>query len=142
MNAIPPRWQEPLRFGHNGYEIVQLAPPQRQGVYCALVLGMLAELEVAALGHYTESAGALYYLGHALRRAEYETGFLHDPEVFEVPTEVWLSAAYHRQLAEILRRGRPRVDLTRHVELTSPPQALAAAGLRREVQAPAGSCEL
>jgi gamma-glutamyltranspeptidase/glutathione hydrolase len=146
MNAIPPRWQEPLRYPHNGYEIVQLAPPERQAVFCSLVLGILAELDVTSLGHYSESAEALYYLSHALRRAAWEAGLLNDPEIFETPTETFLSQAYHQALAGILRLSKPKVDLTKHVELTSGPNALAAAGVTAKAgdkpDQPAGSCEL
>lgn len=142
MTAVPPRWGEPLRFNHRDYEIVQMAPPQRQGVFCALVLGILEALDVASLGHYTESADTLYYLAHALRRAEYETGFLNDPEIFEVPTDVWLSPEYLRGQAEILRGSKPKVDLTKHVELLAPPHSLEAAGLHLDPEPPAGSCEL
>ena len=68
MSAIPPRWGEGTRYRHGDYEIVQLSPPERQAVFCALVLGILEHLDVRSLGHYTESAEALYYFGHALRR--------------------------------------------------------------------------
>jgi gamma-glutamyltranspeptidase/glutathione hydrolase len=142
MTAIPPRWGEPLRFTHRGYEIVQMAPPQRQGVFSALVLGILEHLDVASLGHYTRSAETLYYLAHALRRAEFETGLLNDPLIFDVPTDVWLSADFQRQQAELLRRSKPTVDLTKHVELVSPPNSLAAAGLHKDPNPPTGSCEL
>lgn len=142
MSAIPPRWGEPLRFTHRGYEIVQMAPPQRQGVFSALVMGILEHLDVASLGHYTRSPETLYYLAHALRRAEFETGLLNDPEIFDVPTDVWLSADFQRQQAELLRRSKPTVDLTKHVEFVSPPNSLAAAGLHKESKPPTGSCEL
>jgi gamma-glutamyltranspeptidase/glutathione hydrolase len=142
MDAIPPRWGDPLRYAHRGYEIVQMAPPQRTGVYSALVLGILEHLDVASLGHYTESPESLYYLAHALRRAEFETGMLHDPEIFDVPTDLWLSSDFQRQQAELLRRSKPTVDLTRHVELVAPPHSLAAAGLQKDQKPPTSSCEL
>lgn len=43
------------------------------------MLGVLAELGTARKGHYSESA-------HALRRAQFETGFLNDPQVFDAGT--------------------------------------------------------
>jgi gamma-glutamyltranspeptidase/glutathione hydrolase len=52
-----------------------------------------------------------------------------------------MSPEYHGFLADILRRSMPKVDLTRHVELSAPPGSLAAAGLRQPEQ-PVGSCEL
>ena len=85
MTATPPRWQDPMRWAYKGYEIVQPAPPERQGLFCNLVLGMLNHLDITKLGHYTESAETLYYFAHALRRAEFELGLLSDPEQFGVP---------------------------------------------------------
>ena len=143
MNATPPRWQEPLRYPHRGYEIVQLAPPERQAVFCALVLGILRELDVTSFGHYADSPEALYYMAHALRRAEFETGMIHDPEFFEDASQVLTSPDYHRMLAEILRQSRSKIDLSKHVQLTSGPIALAAAGAApKKPEQPAGSCEL
>jgi gamma-glutamyltranspeptidase/glutathione hydrolase len=128
MDAIPPRWGEGLRYQHRGFEIIQLSPPEGTGVRSALVLGILDALGVASLGHYTESAEALYYIAHALRRADYETGFLNDPEIFDDPSETLLSPDLHAFLAEVIRRSRPKIDLTNHVKLVAGPTALAAAG--------------
>ena len=82
LSSNPPRWGEPMRYAYRDHEIVQLAPPERQGVFCNMVLGILKHLDIAALGHYSESADSLYYMAHALRRAEFELGQLHDPEFF------------------------------------------------------------
>ena len=130
MSSNPPRWDEPIRYRHKGYEIAQATPPQRQAVYCALVLGMLRHLDVSSLGHYTESADSLYYMGQALRRADFECGLLNDAKFFDVPLEVWLSDEYHASLATILKRSRPKagVDLTEHVLLSSDPALRLAFG--------------
>jgi len=140
MNAIQPRWGEGLRYRHRDVEIVQLSVPERQGVFCSIVLGVLAHLDLPSLGHYTESAEALYYFGHALRRASYETGALNDPMTFEDPTETLMSSEFHALLADILRRSKPKTGLAEHVRLTSVPNSLAAAG--GTPKQPAGSCEL
>ena len=86
-----------------------------------MVLGMLSHLDITKLGHYTESAESLYYMAHALRRAEFELGLLSDPEQFEVPIDTWTSDEFHAHLAAILKKSRPKpgVDLTRHVQYTS-----------------------
>jgi gamma-glutamyltranspeptidase/glutathione hydrolase len=130
MSSNPPRWDEPIRYRHKGYEIAQATPPQRQGVYCALVLGMLRHLDVSSLGHYTESAQSLYYMGQALRRADFECGLLNDAKFFDVPLEVWLSDQFHADLATILKRSRPKagVDLTEHILLSSDPALRLAFG--------------
>lgn len=149
LTANPPRWSEPLRYTHKGYEILQATPPQRQAVYCALVLGILRHVDISALGHYTESADSLYYMGQALRRADFECGLLNDPQFFDVPLEVWMSDEYHASLATILKRSRPRagVDLTRHVQLTTDPALAHAFGWAsstsdQQFKSPPGSCEL
>ena len=146
MTANPPRWQEPMHYHHRGYGILQYYPPERTGVFTALVLGILSHFDLQGMGHYTRSAETLYVLAHALRRASWELGLLNDPQVFDVPLEQWLSAEYQGYLAEIIRRSRPRVDLTNHIRVTSGNLALAAAGLPtaegRGSHTQAGSCEL
>jgi gamma-glutamyltranspeptidase/glutathione hydrolase len=149
MTATPPRWQEPMRWMYKEYEIVQPAPPERQGLFCSIVMGMLNHLDITRLGHYTESAESLYYMAHALRRAEFELGLLWDPEHFDVPMETWTSDAFHAHLAEIVKRSRPKpgVDLTRHVQFTSAKANLQAFGWSTQgppatPKQPAGSCEL
>lgn len=149
LSSNPPRWTEPARHTHKGYEILQPAPPERQGVYCSIVLGMLRHLDVSSLGHYSESAESLYYMAHALRRADFELGHLHDPQFFETPLDVWMSDDYHAQLAGILKRSLPKrgVDLTRHIELTTAKAQLQAFGWAAEAaegkpKQPPGSCEL
>jgi gamma-glutamyltranspeptidase/glutathione hydrolase len=156
LSSNPPRWDEPVRYRHKGYEIAQATPPQRQGVFCALVLGMLRHLDVSSLGHYTESADSLYYMGQALRRADFECGLLNDAKFFDVPLEVWMSDEYHASLATILKRSRPKagVDLTEHVLLSSDPALRLAFGWGptnsgdkprpsgQQYNTPPGSCEL
>src|SRR6185295_7064364 len=149
LTSNPPRWGEPMRYRYRDHEVVQLAPPERQGVFCNMVLGILKHLDIASLGHYTESADSLYYMAHALRRAEFELGQLHDPEFFGVPLDVWTSDEFHAGIAKILKTTRPKsgVDLTRHVELTTARANLQAfgwssSGPGTRPPQPAGSCEL
>ena len=110
------------------------------------MLGILRHLDLPSIGHYAKSADALYYFAHALRWAEFEMGYLWDPKMFEVPTDLWLSDDHHRYVAHLLKRSRPKVDLTEHVKVTSGKPAMVAAGL--PVGAPdkpptyRGSCEL
>lgn len=146
LSASPPRWLDPLRWKHRGHEILQLAPPERMGVFTAMVLGILDTLDVRASGPPSRSAESLYFMASALRWAEFELGYLHDPQVFDCPVEIWLSRDHHRSVAEILRRSRPKVDLTEHVRVTAGIPALAAAGLptaaSRAIAPVTGSCEL
>ncbi|HVV76749.1 MAG TPA: gamma-glutamyltransferase [Mycobacteriales bacterium] len=141
MKQIPPRWDNGLRWKHRDFEILQPSPPERQGVYCALVLGILRHLDVTSYGHYTESPEALYFMTHALRRAAHETGFMNDPEVWSDPTETLMSDDLHAAFAAIIRNSLPKADMTEHIKLTMGPNALSTAGGSASKQ-PAGSCEL
>jgi len=146
LKAIPARWQEPLRWKHREHEVLQLAPPERTGVFSALVLGILDALGVRSAGPPSRSADGLYAMASALRWAEFELGYLHDPELFGCPVETWLSADHHKRIAAVLTGSRPRVDLTEHVRVTAGNPALAAVGLPTAVPGKAhpvtGSCEL
>lgn len=119
LASVEPRWCGGTRFSHRGYEVVQQSPPQMQAVQCAIVLGILRELDITSLGHYSESAEALYYMAHALRRARLEVGHVNDPLIFEDPSATLMSPDYHRLLADVLLHSRPKIDLTRHVQLQS-----------------------
>jgi gamma-glutamyltranspeptidase/glutathione hydrolase len=146
MTAIPPRWDEPLQYEYDDYEIIQFGPPQRQGLFTAYVLTVLNQLNIKSLGHYTQSAETLYYFAHAMRRAEFELGMLHDPKDFGVPVDIWMSRDFLRKAAEILKQSKPRVDLTEHVIATSGNPPLVAAGIQTGVPTVPptykGGCEL
>ncbi|MCP4165178.1 MAG: hypothetical protein GY759_04695 [Chloroflexi bacterium] len=146
MTAIPPQWVDPLRYEHRGDEVIQYYPPQRTGVFSALVLGILKQFDLESLGHYTETAEALYVMAHALRYAHWELGMLRDPAVFEVPVDRWLSSEFHAIVADIIWRSRPKKDLSDHVRIVTGNAALAAGGISpiatNAQHQPSGSCEL
>jgi len=150
LTAVPPRWQDPLRYRVGNREVVQLPPPERTGLTCAFFLGLLQKMEVTKLGSPLESAEALYLWAHALRWADWELCRVQDPVLFEVPSDVWLSPEYHAQIARIIKGGQPKIDLTEHVRLTAGIPGLTAAGIGPAPAAPPtaspqpslGSCEL
>ncbi|MFH8558378.1 gamma-glutamyltransferase [Streptomyces celluloflavus] len=139
LTAIPPRWSAGYRWEHNGHTVVQQSPPERQGVFCRIVLGILQELDIVSLGHWSQSAEALYYLAHALRRASLETGLLNDPAVFDDASAAMTSKQLIAGFADILRHAKARVDLTEHVRLVRGNPAVAASGAAEQ---PVGNCEL
>jgi gamma-glutamyltranspeptidase / glutathione hydrolase len=144
MTATPPRWGDPVRYPHRGYEIAHLPLPQRQGVFCALVLGILDN--VAKSYGPVDAADSVYAMAHALRMAQDLCGFVNDPQIFNVPLATYLDPAFHRALAQLIDRSRPKVDLRDHVRKTWGPARLAAAGVpysrNGPAKQPAGSCEL
>jgi gamma-glutamyltranspeptidase/glutathione hydrolase len=139
LSANPPRWTEPMRFTHRGHDVVQLFPPERQGVFCALVLGVLDHLDITRLGLPADSAEAMFMLAHTLRRAVSDVNLVGDPHCFGEVASTLMDPDYHRHVASLVRGQRPSVDLTQHVRLMRGPGALDAAGAHR---APTGSCEL
>ena len=141
MTANPPRWQEPLRFNHRGHEIVALSPPERQGAYCALVLGVMDALGVTGMQPF--GADHVFSMAHALRLGDQAAGFLHDPLYFGAAADVMMDPDYHRSLARLIEAGRSRVDLTEHVRLTHGNAAFHASGWNSaRSKAPVGSCEI
>lgn len=147
LTAVPPRWQEPLRYRVGDREVVQLPPPERAGVSSAFFLGVLQQMEVARVGPPAESAEALYLWAHALRWVEWEIARIQDPLLFDVPLDEWLSPEHHAYVARVIKRGQPRVDLTEHVRLTAGRVGMAAAGAGEAPPPVApeptlGSCEL
>jgi gamma-glutamyltranspeptidase/glutathione hydrolase len=146
MTAVPPRWVEPLRYRFRDSEIVQLNLPERTGVVSAMFLGVLEQLGIGSMGHYSQSPETLYYMAHALRWVNWEIGMLHDPELFDAPMDLLLSKEKHKLIADTIRRTRPKIDLTEHVRLISGNPAMAAAGMPTAgpstPPASAGSCEL
>lgn len=141
MPGRPVKWAEGLRWEHKGSAVVQQSPPERQGVYCAMVLGIIEAAGITDLGHYSESPEALYYFSHALRRAAWETGVLNDPLTHGEPAPHLLDPEYLATIAKILKQNLTKIDLTEHVKLTSGPLAMRASQTGASKQ-PAGSCEL
>lgn len=150
MTETPPRWVEPLRFRHNEYEIVTLGPPQAQGFFTAVALGVLKHLGIRDM--QPGSAEHWWAMGHALRQGSRHWEYAQDEEIYEVPREAVLDDDYHAHLARLIRGSRPKVDLSDHIRLAGDgdggPHAafLGAPGkprlMPRDEKQPAGSCEL
>ena len=120
MNETPPRWIEPVRFGHHDHEIVSLALPQQQGIFCSVVLGILRHLNVRSMKPF--GAEHLFYMSHALRWGLYHCGYLGDPVVADYGAAQLLDDDLHASIAKLIRGLRPKIDLTEHVRLTRSPR--------------------
>ena len=141
LTANPPRWQSPLRFAHRGHEIIGLAPPERQGAFCAMVLGILDHAGISDMEPF--GADYVFTMAHALRLAEQACGFLHDPLVAGDAASVLMDPAYHAQQAKLILASRAHVDLTDHVRVTRGRAAIAASGWNSAARKPpVGSCEI
>jgi gamma-glutamyltranspeptidase / glutathione hydrolase len=152
MRETPPRWVEPIRYRHHGYEIVSLGPPQAQGLYVGVVLGVLRHLGIRDIA--PGSAEYFWAMGHALRQGGRHWEYAQDEAIYGVPRDEILDDSYHAHLAKMIQKSRPKVDLSEHVRLTegaistadvmsnySGTGAKALSG-KSEVRQPSGSCEI
>ena len=106
------RWHEPVRFRYRGHELLGAPPPETGGLYCGFVLGVLEQLDLAALGPWPDSPRALATIARVLTAADEHARYAADPEAFDLPTELILSPEYCALQARLLERSFPTVDLT------------------------------
>ena len=62
----------------------------------AMFLGVMEQLGIGSMGHYSQSPETLYYMAHALRWVNWEIGMLHDPTLFDAPMDLLLSKEKHK----------------------------------------------
>ena len=96
------------------------------------------------------SAEHIYFMAHALRHGLRHYEYANDPKMQGVPLDVLLDDDYHASLAKLIKGSMPKVDLTKHTQLTKgtvPPgfgfvhPGVPTSGSSRPKQPP-GSCEL
>jgi gamma-glutamyltranspeptidase/glutathione hydrolase len=56
-------------------------------------------------------------MGHALRQAVRHWEYAQDDSIYGVPRDEILDDGYHAHLATMIRKSRPKVDLTEHIRL-------------------------
>jgi gamma-glutamyltranspeptidase/glutathione hydrolase len=152
MTETPPRWVEPVRFQHNEYEVVCLGPPQAQGFFTGVALGVLKHLGIRDME--PGSAEHWWAMGHALRQGARHWEYAQDDQIYDVPRDEVLDDGYHAHLARMIRGSRPKVDLSEHIRLAGDGTAggdfMSAFGggggkprlMPRENRQPSGSCEI
>ena len=144
MTETPPRWIDPLRIPHNEFEIIGLGAPQGQGLFIAMVLGILRHLDIRKVE--PGSAEHVFYMAHALRFGLYHLGFAGDTQVVaDYAVQQLLDDDFHRAAAKLIKGLRPKVDLSEHVKLTSRPggpNAGIPGGASAEDRQHSGSCEI
>jgi gamma-glutamyltranspeptidase/glutathione hydrolase len=148
MTETPPRWVEPVRFQHNEFEIVTLGPPQAQGFFTGVTMGVLKHMGIRDMK--PGSADHIWSMGQALRQGARHWEFAQDDSVYGVPTDEVLDDGYHAHLAKMIWGSRPKVDLSEHIRLSG--DALGGAGgffasgrprlVNQVEKQPTGSCEL
>lgn len=144
MTETPPRWVEPLRFPYNEYEILFLGPPQAQGFFSSVALGVLKHLGIRDMA--PGSAEHFWAMGHALRQGQRHWEYARDDHVYDVPRAEVLDDDYHKHLAKLIRGSRPKVDMSDHIRLPGDGAGDIPSGKPRlvhhEEKQPSGSCEI
>ena len=141
LAGYQPEWLEPLSFKHGEDTIVGMPPPQRGGLYTALILGILRCFNLREMGHYSKSADSLKLIAWVLARAHGEKNLMHDPKFYDVPVNTLLSSSYHKQLASLYSGVKPKIDLAPWMKINLSKSALNA-GLPGVERRPHDSCEL
>jgi len=152
MTETPPRWVDPLRFEYNEYELLFLGPPQAQGFFSSVALGVLKHLGIRDME--PGSAEHFWAMGHALRQGARHWEYAHDDQFYAVPRAEVIDDDYHAHLAKLIRGSRPKVDMSEHIRLAGDAagggdmmsQFAGGAGKPRlasqEEKQPTGSCEI
>ncbi|MDZ7645533.1 MAG: gamma-glutamyltransferase [Woeseiaceae bacterium] len=90
-------WWEPIAIDYRGYSVITASPPANS--YPALVrLGLMAQFDVAAMGHNTVEF--LHTFAEATKHAFWtRLAYAGDPDITPPPLERLLSAAYFEEQA-------------------------------------------
>jgi len=74
------KWGNPVHTDYRGYDIYGLAHPSNGGVNIIEAMNILEQVEIKELGHYTESAEALFLMLRSSRMADvFGTSFTNSP---------------------------------------------------------------
>ncbi|MFC1803077.1 gamma-glutamyltransferase [Thermoproteota archaeon] len=118
IKAYKTRWVDPIKFTYKDNKIIGNPPPSPGGLLTAYILGVLENFDLRSMGHYTQSAETLFTIAWMFKRAIMEQSELNrDPFNYKIPENVFLSKDYQRFVAEIIRESKPKIDLTKDLQL-------------------------
>jgi gamma-glutamyltranspeptidase/glutathione hydrolase len=98
------RWVDPISTTYRGYDVWEL-PPNSHGMTALLMLNIMQQFDIAAMGH--NSADALHVMVEAKKLAFADRGeYVADPESAEIPVDWLISAEYGAQRAALIDMAR------------------------------------
>jgi len=119
LSGYEARWVEPMNFSYKGQQLVGAPPASSAGVLNGMIFNILEQMDLVALGHYTESAESFYLIRKAYEQAElFTTSFISDPNTSEIPAKTLLSKEFGQHLATLIENSQPIADL-RDPDLTA-----------------------
>jgi gamma-glutamyltranspeptidase/glutathione hydrolase len=102
-------WVEPVSANYRGYDVWEL-PPNSHGITALMMLNIMQQFDLAAMGH--NSADALHVLVEAKKLAFADRGeYVADPEGADIPVEWLISPEYGAQRAALIDMARASVQV-------------------------------
>ena len=112
LSGYEARWVEPMKFSYKGHQLFGAPPASSAGVLNGMIFNILEQMDLVALGHYTESAESFYLIRKAYEQAElFTTSFISDPKTSEIPGKTLLSKEFGQHLATLIENSQPIADL-------------------------------
>jgi gamma-glutamyltranspeptidase/glutathione hydrolase len=114
------RWEEPLRFTFNGYDIISAPPPSTAGTLIGVTLNILENYDLKSHPYYATSAASFEVVRRAFGVAETVTDeYIRDPLSYDVPTAQLLSKPFAKTMYDIIMASMPKAAAT--AEATAKP---------------------
>lgn len=97
-------WVEPISTTYRGYDVWEL-PPNSHGMTALLMLNIMEQFDIGAMGH--NSADALHLMVEAKKLAFADRGeYVADPETANIPVDWLISQEYGAQRAALVDMAR------------------------------------
>ncbi len=103
LAAVAPAWGEPLWGTYRGHRVATNNPPGG-GIMILLMLNILEEFDLAAMGHNSPAYIATVSEAMKIATVDKDTR-IGDPAFFDVPVEELISKDYAARMADRIRRG-------------------------------------
>lgn len=96
LEAYHPQWRTPLRSTYKGYTIITMPPPSSGGI---ALLQLLQGAELLDIGQYEHNSAEATHLMAEIEKRVFADRAKHlgDPDFYDVPAEMMLSAEYNQQ---------------------------------------------
>jgi gamma-glutamyltranspeptidase/glutathione hydrolase len=109
MAGYRARLLQPLEIPYRGMVFKGSPPPDTGGFVIGQMLRLLEEVDLKAMGHFSDSAETLHLMANAMALSLDEARrFIKDPEYHAIPLETLLSKEHARERLALLRASGPR----------------------------------
>ncbi len=108
--AYEAKFRKPIEVDYRGYTVYAMAPPSSGGITLGMMLNILENYDLAALGH--NSAAYVHLLAEAMRRAyNQRAAWLGDPDFNpDMPVDRLISQEFANQLAATINPQKASIS--------------------------------